>query len=309
MDFTGERMIPEFNKGQQIYLEHMARYIFAFQFVKGKTVLDVACGSGYGAELMIRFGAEKVIGVDNSKEVIKYCQGEYPYKEIDFLVGDVTNIPVESNSIDTVVSFETLEHVCADDQIKFMSEIDRVLKKDGILVISTPNSLVFYSGSHFHLKELDPGEFSKILKEKFSSVEIYYQDVAESSFIFNAGGLKKDFLAENNSKLGSSKIGELIPEDSMYLLAVCSYSPILFVENSITLSEIKSRKIIPNDTNLYSAIIEKEKELFEIRNSLRWKIPNYFYKFYKKRIKKYIPKFIFWYLAPIFSVLNKIRKM
>ena len=72
MRYTGERMIPEFNEGEEIYLEHITRYIFASQFIKDKIVLDIACGSGYGSDYLLKNGARKVIGVDISKETVEY---------------------------------------------------------------------------------------------------------------------------------------------------------------------------------------------------------------------------------------------
>ena len=58
MDFTGERLIPEHNQESLIYGEHMSRYVFAEQFVSGKKVLDVACGSGYGAVVLKKAGGD-----------------------------------------------------------------------------------------------------------------------------------------------------------------------------------------------------------------------------------------------------------
>ena len=89
----------------------MTRYIFSSQFVKGKVVLDIACGSGYGTDYLLKVGAVKVIGVDISDEAISYCKDKYSRSGMEFLVGSVEKIPVESNSIDIIVSFETIEHV------------------------------------------------------------------------------------------------------------------------------------------------------------------------------------------------------
>ena len=64
MEFTGERMMPSHNRGNLIYGEHLVRYSFAAQFVKGKKVLDIATGVGYGAKLLRQEGAVYVCGVD-----------------------------------------------------------------------------------------------------------------------------------------------------------------------------------------------------------------------------------------------------
>ncbi len=216
-------MIPEYNEGQNIYLEHMTRYMFSSQFVKGKIVLDIACGSGYGSNELFKAGAEKVIGVDISRETIKYCQKKYSNEYIDFVVGDVTKIPIEDNSVDVVVSFETIEHIDEKSQKKFLEEISRVSKSDGIFIVSTPNSAVYPKGNPFHIKELNFDEFNKILKKFFSNVSIFFQDDIENSYIFS----KKTILEKKMSKMvRNDRIGLLRPKENVFFVAVCSNSNI-----------------------------------------------------------------------------------
>jgi O-antigen biosynthesis protein len=64
-DNSGERMVPE-RSGGLTFWEHVYRYAFASDFVKGKYVLDIACGEGYGSAVLLKAGAEKVIGIDIS---------------------------------------------------------------------------------------------------------------------------------------------------------------------------------------------------------------------------------------------------
>jgi O-antigen biosynthesis protein len=175
MKSTGERMIPEFDKGQYIYLEHMTRYLFACQFVKNKIVLDIACGSGYGSKELFEARAKKVVGVDISEESIEYCKKNYQDDAIEFLMGGVDKIPLKDDSVDVIVSFETIEHVDEKAQGEFLKEGRRVLKDNGILVISTPNSNFYQPGNKFHKKELNEKEFEDILKKYFTNVEFYHQ--------------------------------------------------------------------------------------------------------------------------------------
>ena len=247
-------MIPEHNTGQEIYLEHMTRYVFSSQFVKDKVVLDIACGSGYGTDYLLKVGARKVIGADISEETIDYCKNKYSGKDIEFLVGGVEKIPVEDNCVDVIVSFETIEHVNETAQIQFLCEAKRVLKPDGIFVVSTPNSWVYIKGNPFHVKELDPKEFGHLLKENFKNVEIFYQDDIESSYVYskeNLEGVSKKFEV-------NEKIDRILPEASMYLIAVCGDTSLVNITEYLGLSNRKPYVTLLNEVNARERIIQQK---------------------------------------------------
>ena len=103
---------------------------------EGKRVLDIACGEGYGANLLA-FVASKVIGVDLDAGTIAHAKAKYRRRNLHFVQGSCTEIPCEDHSIDLVASFETIEHISEHDA--FLSEIKRVLAPGGILVISSPH--------------------------------------------------------------------------------------------------------------------------------------------------------------------------
>src|SRR5271169_1956163 len=102
-----ERMVPE-QAHARIFWEHVARYRFAKDFVRGKRILDIACGEGYGAAALAKAGATSVIGVDISPDICQHAQHKFG---LDARPGDAHAIPVQDRSIDLVVSFETIEHV------------------------------------------------------------------------------------------------------------------------------------------------------------------------------------------------------
>ncbi len=72
MDFTGERFVPGVDSGI-LEAEHVQRYIFAGEYAKGKSVLDIACGTGYGSSILNKAGATIVTGVDISNEAIEFA--------------------------------------------------------------------------------------------------------------------------------------------------------------------------------------------------------------------------------------------
>ena len=167
-----ERMVPE-QAHARTFWEHIARYRFAKDFVRGKRTLDIACGEGYGAAALAKAGASSVVGIDISPEVCEHARRKYG---LDARPGDAQAIPLPDRSVDLVVSFETIEHVERPDV--FVRECARVLEPDGTLVVSTPNRVV-YSGegtsNPFHRIEFDEGEFVELLRSRFQAVRLYTQ--------------------------------------------------------------------------------------------------------------------------------------
>src|SRR4030095_11468436 len=134
MKWTGERLEPfVFNEAT---VEHLHRYAIARDYIKDKTVLDIACGEGYGAVLLSQ-EAKFVSGVDGDNETILKAKGKYKAKNLEFRMGKAEDIPFKDAEFDVVTCFETLEH--ATEHQKIISEFKRVLKPDGLLILSTPD--------------------------------------------------------------------------------------------------------------------------------------------------------------------------
>ena len=138
--FTGERFVPGIDD-DEITIEHFQRYKTVLDLVKNKVVLDAACGEGYGSSI-IGTVANQVIGIDLNGEAIDRATANYGNDKVSFLTASVAELPIESNSIDVVVSFETIEHVPEEVQIEFIKEVRRVLKEDGLFIISSPNRAI-----------------------------------------------------------------------------------------------------------------------------------------------------------------------
>lgn len=136
-------------------------------------MLDIACGEGYGTALIGKH-AKKVYGVDIDETCVKWATEQYAVKnnKLEFKHGSVDRIPLPDGSVDVVISFETIEHVDSAVQQLFMEEVKRILKPDGLLIISTPN-VINYSERHehhneFHLKEFQKEEFREFLHNHFT---------------------------------------------------------------------------------------------------------------------------------------------
>ncbi|MFC1924391.1 methyltransferase domain-containing protein [Chloroflexota bacterium] len=152
------------------------RYAFASKYVCDKVVLDIACGPGLGTSQFLKSGANIVIGGDISlyalKQAIKLCG-----KNV-FLLTSAENLPFKDESVDTVVSLETIEHLKSPEH--FLSECIRVLRPTGTLICSTPNKKAlspFFSnpGNPYHVREYYPSELASMFSRYFSEVELYGQ--------------------------------------------------------------------------------------------------------------------------------------
>ncbi len=172
LEYTGERMVPE-RANARTFWEHVGRYRFAARFARGKRVLDIACGEGYGAAALARAGASSVVGVDLSSEACAHARHKYG---LDARPGDALAIPLPDRSIDLLVSFETIEHVA--DPAAFLEECARVLVPEGTLIVSTPNRPVYSAeGAHnpFHQVETDEREFEALLQKRFTTLQFFTQ--------------------------------------------------------------------------------------------------------------------------------------
>ncbi len=184
--FTGERFVPGI-QDRKLEIEHYQRYLSVRKLAEGKCILDAACGEGYGSNILAET-AKEVIAIDLDKDAVSRARKLYNGREnLSFRQGNIENLDLPDHCIDIVVSFETIEHVFEETQNKFLAEIDRVLKANGILIMSTPNKAV-YTDMHnyknkFHMKEFYHDEFVSFLRKKFQYVQLYNQSFRVLSVI------------------------------------------------------------------------------------------------------------------------------
>jgi O-antigen biosynthesis protein len=181
MKFTGERFIPDEELiSDEIGYEHLHRYYAAAALVNGKSVLDIACGEGYGTNILAAY-AGFVAGVDIDKESIASANLKYApnYKNLQFKWGAADAIPYADKTFDIVVAFETIEHLNPETQYAFLREIKRVLRQEGVLVMSTPDKKNYSDRyghtNEFHLREFYKSEFLNFLEPYFTHVSLFDQ--------------------------------------------------------------------------------------------------------------------------------------
>lgn len=148
LDWQIERIDPKHTPwfGRKAVLEHQFRYNFAKIFVKNKVVIDLGCGVGYGTFVLAKARAKKVYGIDIDNDAIEYAKSHYCDKNITYNVRDALKSKFPSRVADIIIAFEVIEHV--NNPKKFLEEAARLLKPNGIFIMSTPHqSMVFYVGN------------------------------------------------------------------------------------------------------------------------------------------------------------------
>jgi glycosyltransferase involved in cell wall biosynthesis/2-polyprenyl-3-methyl-5-hydroxy-6-metoxy-1,4-benzoquinol methylase/GT2 family glycosyltransferase/organic radical activating enzyme len=227
LEWTGERFLP-WVEGAQLHYEHLHRYAFAAHFVKGKKVLDLGCGEGYGT-YMLASEAEYVAGVEIDKTTVQHARSRYIKDNLEFMEGSILDMPVKGKGkFDVAVCFEVIEHIAEHD--KLLSEVKRLLKDDGLFIVSTPNKAVYTDESDyhnpFHIKELYLDEFKALLSHYFKNIRLLGQRVYAGSNLWDLSLQKhpsyREFLMRKGDfefHILESELGEKAP---LYYIALAS---------------------------------------------------------------------------------------
>lgn len=133
-------------------LNHILFFEKSKKYVNNKKVLDIGCWTGQ-YEMLAKDCAKEIIGIDPGKQAIQKAKKIHKEnKNIKFQIGDALSLKFRKNCFDVVIFSEVLEHLPKGTEKKALSEINRVLKKKGTLILSTPNN-------HMASILLDPAYF------------------------------------------------------------------------------------------------------------------------------------------------------
>lgn len=139
LPFTWERLIPKQLANDpaslKLYDLHFRRYETAAPYVKGKRVLDIACGAGYGSQMLGFAGARSVVGVDVCPQTVEYARKHYQTSNVEFICANAEQFEWQEK-FDVVVSFETIEHLEKPD--RFLDRIHHLLIPGGDFLLSVP---------------------------------------------------------------------------------------------------------------------------------------------------------------------------
>jgi SAM-dependent methyltransferase len=174
LELTGERTLPDVAAENYWYRRHLAVYEWIGARVSGRRVLDMACGEGYGSELLSR-SAESVVGVDANPDAHEHARLRYVRQNLRFERGLVETFG-EPGSFDAIVFLQTIEHV--RDPAAVLEHFRSLLAPGGVAYVSTPNVLTLApagaekSDNPWHIKEYRASEFRTLCTGVFPSVEM-----------------------------------------------------------------------------------------------------------------------------------------
>ena len=181
------------------------RYRIASLFAEGKIILDSCCGTGFGTMNFIVPKSRFIVGIDISESAKEnYGKSE----KYEFSTMDVRDLKLNSESFDLVLSLDAVEHFSKEDGIRYLSGINNVCKKDGLIIGTTPlvidDSLIpaYLEWNKFHLFMYTKRSLEKTLHEFFPYVKIYeiYSQICPY-FLFLCGRAKLGDVAQNEDKI------------------------------------------------------------------------------------------------------------
>jgi 2-polyprenyl-3-methyl-5-hydroxy-6-metoxy-1,4-benzoquinol methylase len=177
---TGERTLPDVPEENYWFRRHLAVYEWIAARVAGLSVIDMACGEGYGSNMLARTAAG-VVGVDANPEAHEHARLRYVRPNLRFVRDLLDSF---SEPADAVVFLQTIEHVERPGDVlehfgSLVAGAQAAGPGRGVVFVSTPNVLTLApkgasrSDNPWHVHEYRAEEFAGLCRTRFATVELY----------------------------------------------------------------------------------------------------------------------------------------
>jgi 2-polyprenyl-3-methyl-5-hydroxy-6-metoxy-1,4-benzoquinol methylase len=201
--------------------DRLTSYAFAKRYIGGKTVADIGWEDiGYGSRLLAKT-ARSVAGLTNSSELVERASAVYPAPNLRYQKADLPTLPHPEDSFEVVVALSVIENLEHPEDL--LREVRRVLKRDGVLIISTPDKQT-YSNSHGGVdgrRNIYVPEFRELLEHFFKHVHVYRQGAVAGGLVFPAFEQPTSTPVESaRFSLPDPDLGSVLPA-TRSVVAVC----------------------------------------------------------------------------------------
>jgi SAM-dependent methyltransferase len=206
--------------------DRLAGYGFARRYVGGKVVADIGWEDvGYGSQLLAGT-AESVSGLTNSTEAVDLARTAHPAPNAEYRKVNLPKLPYPEDHFDVVVALGVIENLERPEEL--VKEARRVLKQDGVLVISVPDKLVLVEdGDRAGGRGMYVSEFRGLLEQFFGGVLVYRQGAVAGGFVFPEAGKMRGASVESAPLSASTPYIGAEPPTTRSVIAVCGGTEVL----------------------------------------------------------------------------------
>ena len=165
--FTTEITSDTIASDNPLHHRLLSAYVFSQKYIRGD-VLELGCGEGRGIDIILK-ESKSFTAIDKIKDVIEKLS--LKYRDNVFISSNFPPLSdIEDNSFDTVISFQVIEHI--QDDIQYISEIERILRPGGVALITTPNIKMTLTRNPWHVREYTSEELNRLCRKYFSQVDV-----------------------------------------------------------------------------------------------------------------------------------------